>query len=212
METGIYQIQSSIKPYRIYIGSTKDILRRWHKHLQDLRLNKHHSPHLQWHYNKYGEHDLQFSILEHCGMHALLNREQHYLNIFNPYFNTCKIAGNTNGYHHTEQSKNKISIAQLGNKRCIGRKPWNKNKSGYKTQPATEERKRKASENNKGKQAKEKHPNYGKHRSEETKNKISMINKGHIVTKETRDKISKTLKGNIPWNKGIKQKYYKIKT
>jgi group I intron endonuclease len=189
MKTGIYQIQSSVKSYRIYIGSAKNIMRRWSKHLQDLRLNKHHSPHLQWHFNKYGEHDLQFSILENCGDHALLSREQHYLDIFKPYFNTCKIAGNTLGYKHSNESKKKISNAGLGNQHTLGFSPWNKGLSGYKTKPATEERKNKTSKSNKGKQAGNKHPNYGKHLSETTKAKISEVNKGHIVKDETRQKL-----------------------
>jgi group I intron endonuclease len=195
MQTGVYQIQSSIKPYRLYIGSSKNIMRRWAKHLQDLRLNKHHSPHLQWHYNKYGEHDLLFSILEHCGAHALINREQHYIDIYNPFFNSCKEAGNTLGYRHTEEAKKKISDAGLGNKYTLGIEPWNKGLHGYKVKPCSDERREKARINNKGKQAGNRHPRYGKHCSDVTKQKISQANIGRVVSPETRDKIRAKLIG-----------------
>ena len=41
----------------------------------------------------------------------------------------------------------------------------------------------------------EKHPNYGKHHSEETKRKIAEGNKGKIVSEETRKKMSEINKG-----------------
>lgn len=44
------------------------------------------------------------------------------------------------------------------------------------------------------------HPQYGKHRSEETKRKISSKQKGKVIPLEQRKKISDSLKGNIPSN------------
>ena len=64
--SGIYKIQSLIKPERIYIGSGCDLKRRRNYHWNDLRKNKHHSILLQRHYNKYGESDLSFSVLLGC--------------------------------------------------------------------------------------------------------------------------------------------------
>jgi group I intron endonuclease len=61
---GVYKIQSIIKPERIYIGSTVDMVNRWWTHLYYLRNGDHHSPKLQRHYNKYGEDDLVFEIIE----------------------------------------------------------------------------------------------------------------------------------------------------
>lgn len=99
--------------------------------------------------------------------------------------------GNT-GLRHTEESKKKMSEAHKG-------KPsWNrgkkqsdehrrKNSESHKGQvawnkgiPRTEDEKKKMSEALKGKMTGEKHPNYGKHLSEETKKKIGNANKGHI--------------------------------
>ena len=47
--SGIYQIQSIIKPEKKYIGSAINIRKRWHIHLCNLRKNKHHSKKLQRH-------------------------------------------------------------------------------------------------------------------------------------------------------------------
>ena len=63
METGIYKIVSKIRPDRMYIGSSINIPKRWREHISNLKKNKHHSKQLQNHFNKYGEADLQFSIL-----------------------------------------------------------------------------------------------------------------------------------------------------
>jgi len=104
--SGIYKIQSIVHPERIYIGSAINIHRRRNQHLRDLNHNKHHSLKLQRHFNKHGQNDLSFTVIEECSVENLLIREQHHLNANNTYFNICKIAGN-----------------------CSGRIPWNKNKT-----------------------------------------------------------------------------------
>lgn len=58
------------------------------------------------------------------------------------------------------------------------------------------ESRRKMSEAHKGKQAGEKHPMYGKHHSEESKNKNSEAHKGKHPSEETRKKLSEANKGN----------------
>lgn len=124
MSSGIYQIQSIIKPERIYIGCSINIPNRWHDHLKTLKQNKHCNSKLQNHYNKYGKNDLVFSILVLCDKDDLLIVEQYYIDVTNPYFNICKIAGITLGYKHTEETKKYLSKIRMG------KDPWNKNKTG----------------------------------------------------------------------------------
>lgn len=79
-------------------------------------------------------------------------------------------------YHHTEESKRKLSEAKKG-------KPtWNKYGK------LSEEWKRKIGEANKRAMK-------GKHLSEETKSKISKANKGKKRSEETKSKISEAKKG-----------------
>lgn len=63
---GVYMISNKTNNKK-YIGSTtmkRGFICRWHGHCSDLKLNKHHSIHLQNHVNKHGIENLEFSILE----------------------------------------------------------------------------------------------------------------------------------------------------
>lgn len=95
--SGIYKIQSKIKPERIYIGSAINISHRWNMHLFRLRKKEHHSSKLQNHYNKYGESDLLFSILLGCEISDLIKIEQYFIDSYRPWFNICKVAGSALG-------------------------------------------------------------------------------------------------------------------
>jgi len=126
---GVYIIQSERYNKRFYVGSSWDILWRWTKHLSDLRKNTHHSIKLQNHFNKYGEDDLIFEIIEGgeylCKQH-LFAREQGWYELFKmsnlelPYFNIAKIAGSNRGISRRKNTKMKMSTHMQG------RIPWNK--------------------------------------------------------------------------------------
>lgn len=151
--SGIYKIQSLRKPDRIYVGSAINIPDRWRLHLWELDLNRHHSPKLQNHYNKYGKDDFEFTIIEPCLPAFLTAVEQKYLDDLNPFFNIAKIAGSTLGIRRTEEfkekqrlintglkrtqeHKNKIAKAQSGeNNSMYGVDPWNKGKKGLQSSP-----------------------------------------------------------------------------
>jgi group I intron endonuclease len=118
--SGIYQIQSKTKPERIYIGSAISFTKRWRVHLSYLRRGDHHSVKLQNHYTKYGEGDLQFSILLLCEKEDLIKVEQAYLDTYHPWFNVRLIAGSALGWKHSEETK------QVMSKKATGRKSPNK--------------------------------------------------------------------------------------
>jgi group I intron endonuclease len=120
--TGIYKIESKIKPERIYIGSAININKRWVNHLSDLRNNKHHSPKLQNHVNKYGSEDLLFTIILKCHIENLEIIEQVYVNYYDPWFNIHKIAINSNyGMEMTDEQKEKISKSHIGKQTWLGK-------------------------------------------------------------------------------------------
>lgn len=102
--SGIYRIQSTIKPERYYIGSAVNVSARWKLHLNSLKRKDHHSSKLQNHFNKYGESDLQFSVLLGCEKKDLIKHEQFFIDSYKPYFNICPLAGNSLGYKHTEKT------------------------------------------------------------------------------------------------------------
>jgi len=116
--SGIYKIESKIKPERVYIGSAVKIADRWSHHLGELKRNAHGNIKLQRHYNKYGESDLQFSILLGCLKEDLIKTEQYFIDSYNPYFNICKIANSQLGIKRSKEYIEKLK----GNKRGLGNK------------------------------------------------------------------------------------------
>ena len=144
--SGIYKIQSKIKPDRIYVGSSSHVHSRWSKHKGDLLRNKHDNGRLQNHANKYGIDDLQFSLITGCGEDVLIAYEQFYIDALNPWFNLAQIAGSTKGMIHesrrgvpswrkgknlTEEHKRKISEAMSGkNNHQYGKPSPKKGKKG----------------------------------------------------------------------------------
>lgn len=90
--SGIYKIINKVNG-KIYIGSSKDIRNRWHRHRYVLKAGTHHSPHLQASWNKYGEDNFEIVIVEECSIDDLLPKEQYYLDNLQPEYNFQKIAG-----------------------------------------------------------------------------------------------------------------------
>ena len=122
-------------------------------------------------WNKYGEENFNFCILEIIeNEDKLTEREQYYIDIHNShnreYGYNLKPAAK--GGHLSEEHKKKIGDANRGRK-------------------LSEERKKQISEIQKGKKRKP--------LSEETKRKIGKANKGKIISEETRKKLSESLKG-----------------
>ncbi len=109
--SGIYSITSKVNGKR-YIGSSVTINTRWRDHKQALKDNKHHSDHLQKHYNKYGKDDLLFAVVEVVERgdlslqdfkKLLLEREQVYLDNWEEcHFNCTPTAGSTLGCKHVD--------------------------------------------------------------------------------------------------------------
>ena len=83
---GIYSIYSKSQD-KYYIGKSKDVYKRIQKHLSDLRLNHHHSDYLQHVYNKYGENDLEFKVLQECTYEETSELEKYYIQKFDSYNN-----------------------------------------------------------------------------------------------------------------------------
>lgn len=77
---GIYEIRN-IKDSKVYIGSSKNIDKRWSQHRNMLNNNKHHSRYLQNAWNAYGENIFRFSVLELVdSKDDLFKREQMWMN------------------------------------------------------------------------------------------------------------------------------------
>lgn len=184
--SGIYKIQSILKPERIYIGSAIRIDFRWNLHLHKLRNNKHHSKKLQRHYNKYGESDLCISVLFRCEKCDLIKKEQYYIDLYNPYFNNAKIAGSCRGTKRTDECRLRIS------QRIISSETRQKMSISHKGKKMSLESRIKMARSKKGNTAW-----LGKKHSEETKMKLREKQKGIKPSDEAKRKNSEAHKGKI---------------
>ena len=189
MSSGIYEIRNTLNGH-VYIGSAVDIKKRWYKHINELRNNKHHSGYLQKAFNKYGEYAFVFTVLEFCEKEQLLAREQEYLDKNKPVYNIAPVAGSSLGIKRTKESIAKMSLA----KRNMSEETKNKIRNSMRGKFPTDETRRKLSEARKGKSF-----------SIEHRSKLSLAlignsrNRGKALSDETRKKISEAKKGNQVW-------------
>ena len=84
--SGIYCI-INIKNSKRYIGSSKNIRQRLWTNRACLRHNNNENAHLQAAWNKYGEYNFDYFILEPCKEDVLLVREQYYIDSIKPEYN-----------------------------------------------------------------------------------------------------------------------------
>jgi len=163
-KAGIYQWKHN-ESNKIYIGSAVDLSKR---------LIKYYSPYGLKETNNYicralilhGYSAFSLSIVEYIDISNLskdeaktliLLREQYYIDYLLPEFNILKLAGNSLGYKHTEETIALMSLAKSGENHPLFGKSH------------TAETIAKIQAANSG----ENHPNYGKNRSAETRTKIS---------------------------------------
>lgn len=117
---GIYKILNTASG-KFYVGSSVNVESRIFKHLSFLRRSIHNNAHLQAAFTLYGEDAFEYSLIEACSPDQLLVREQHYLDTLQPSYNICRVAGNTLGVLHGPEAKRKMSAANMGNKRMLGK-------------------------------------------------------------------------------------------
>jgi group I intron endonuclease len=184
-QPGIYLITHKESGKR-YIGSAVRFDRRWGQHKYHLSRHKHCNDHLQNIYNKYGIDSLIFSVIEIVeDKTKLLEREQWYLDTWQPEINICKVAGSQLGRRHSQDTKAKLSVANKGKSRA----------------PFTEEHRAKLSAANKGKSFTEEHK--AKMSAAHSRRKYSEC-KGYTIVNRTKADGSVTTVYKVQINK----KYY----
>lgn len=80
--SGVYTITNLIDN-KIYVGKAKNIRMRNQSHFCSLRKNKHGNQHLQSAYNKYGEKNFVFEILEEHFEEFMASFECYWVNMLN---------------------------------------------------------------------------------------------------------------------------------
>ena len=201
---GIYKITNNIND-KVYIGQSINIKVRWKDHVNSLRRGDSRCTLLQRAWNKYGEENFTFEILELCSEDELDDIEIKYISFYDSCNNGYNIeSGGNKKKRLSDETKQKLREAHLGKK-------------------MSDETLQKMSESRIG----EKNPMYGKTHSPEARKKISETHKGKPgrpcteyqkecarqanlgkhLSDETRNKISEATKGRVAHNKNQRSVY-----
>ena len=110
---GIYTITNKINNKK-YIGQSQNIKVRWKNHKAELRHNHHSNTYLQNSWNKYGEHNFEFKIIEECNIEKLDEKEMYWIEFYNTVdpecgYNLNNGGGSNRGIKFSEETKRKMS-------------------------------------------------------------------------------------------------------
>jgi group I intron endonuclease len=199
--TGVYAITNNIND-RMYIGSSNNITTRFYLHKLQLNKNKHCNTFLQRSWNKYGEENFTFKLLEECTIDKQIETEQKYIDIYkvtHKLYNMAPVAGTVLGIKRSEATKQLMSEVRKG---------IPPNRIDYKHSEETKEKIREAntgyrhaeSSNEKNRQA-----HLGTTQTKYAKQRIAEFQRTQTRSKETRRRISEAKKG-IPKSEETKEK------
>ena len=124
--SGIYKWTNLIND-NFYIGSSINLSKRFLKYFNTNMLTKNNML-INRAILKYGHIKFTLEILEYCSPKDIIEREQYYLDLLKPKYNTLKIAGSTYGYKH-----NKASLIKLKT-RVVTEKTLDKMKARIQTE------------------------------------------------------------------------------
>lgn len=142
-KAGVYRITNTENGKRYY-GSSKNLRDRWSKHKSDMRLGKHENPGIKEDAVTYGESAFEFQVLCYCKPEERKRLEGKLID--QNLGEKCYNRQDGNGrFDHSEETKQKISEAQKGERSQM----WGK--------PKSEESNRKRSEALKGRILSEAH-------------------------------------------------------
>ena len=218
MSIGIYKIKNLLND-KVYIGQSVDIEKRWSTHKTELKNNYHYNIHLQSAWNKYGEDNFSFDVIEKCEEDLLDEKECYYIELLNTMdsehgYNLVsggtknrkftnetlkRMSAAQKGRVHSEETKKKISESHKG--KVYSEETIEKLRISHQKENLSPETINKMSLAKKGKPLSEEHrKNLSAVRknivfSDETRKKISESNMGHEVSTETREKIRKAHTG-----------------
>lgn len=151
---GLYVIENTLNG-NWYVGTTVDFDRRFSVHRRLLRTGRHHSPHLQYAWNKYGEAAFRFMRLTMIEDKAEMVRvEQNFLDTLNPPYNISPTAASSAGVKRSEATRERLRTAMRDPKRLEHIRTLG-------CRPKSEEHRKRIAESH-----------YGKKASEETRRKL----------------------------------------
>lgn len=177
---GVYTITNIINK-KAYVGYSSNVYYRLLRHLSSLRRNCHDNIYLQYSWNKYGEENFEFEILEEYPEHLLVAMEHYWctiLDVHNPErgYNIKPTHPYNPAARNSKETREKISIKAKGRKPSIETRAKMSQNSGMRGRPS---------------------PLRGTTKSKEFKDYISKINKkpkSEEHKRKIREAVSRTRK------------------
>ncbi len=108
-KSGVY-LWTNLISGKIYVGSSINLGRRFKGYLtySHISNSKRSNSLIHKALMKYGYSNFQLEIIEYCNADMCKEREQYYIDLFNPEYNILKIAGSSIGYKHTKETLTKM--------------------------------------------------------------------------------------------------------
>jgi group I intron endonuclease len=181
-KSGIYMLTNKLTK-DIYIGQSNDISKRFKNYFNLSYIKSKDSFIISRALIKYGYSNFSVTILEYCDKSDLHIKEQYYFDKLNPQYNILKIAGSSQDFKHSEETKTKISKSLKG--------IYVKEKSALFGRSHTEETKKLMSL----KKAKGNNPLFGKTHSKDSIELMRQMALGRIHSEDTKLKMS-AIRGN----------------
>jgi len=216
--SGVYRIFCTANG-KSYIGSSVNVAKRIRDHKNSLTRGAHCNSHLQRTWNKYGWRTFEFRVLEICDVSVLRQREKEIIDRVRPEFNCCGIDPGRSLTSPNQETREKLSAAQIGNKNGVGQKnhlghthsaearaKMSAALRGKPRRPLSQETRAKIRAANLGRHPSDEtraklraaHARAKRHYSDEARAKISKTHlgkPGHPCSDETREKLSRALSG-----------------
>lgn len=196
---GIYQI-TNLRSGKIYIGQSLDVLARLRQHKYELRHGLHLNRYLQSAWNRYGESNFVFSVLEEVSEEKLTEREKYWVDFYGGYESdrlyNLREPGPSGRLPACARKKLSDSIKKLwaSDSSYYRSAEHSENLSRAAKQSWTPERRAGQSRRMAAKGVPPEFDRTGHPVSEETKRKISQTLTGHPVSEETRQKLREAAK------------------
>jgi len=118
IESGICAILNLVSG-KYYVGSAANLYQRWHGHKSLLKHNKHDNSYLQRSWNKHGQQNFMFVVIERVEKDCLVQREQYWIDETKCHnksigYNLRLLATSNLGIRFSDEGKQNISKAKIG--------------------------------------------------------------------------------------------------
>lgn len=115
-KSGIYRC-TNVNDGCTYVGQAQSLRKRRQEHLSALKHNRHQNKHFQYAWNKHGDYNYDWCVVETCPIEELDELETYWINYFDAYrdgYNNTIGGGGARGFKHSEESKEKRRQRMLG--------------------------------------------------------------------------------------------------